>query len=150
MTEHSYRHGADRWGFHATGAGKSVLLARMALQFRRYPNSQVFAFDFGASIRAAAFAMAAIGTISAVHCPTAAKTVAIQPLARIDDPLERGWATEWIGAILAREKIDHPGGQGSSAVGADVSRFGADAGTHSDGPLGSPAHFRCTLKSSKV
>lgn len=108
MTEHSYRHGADRWGFHATGAGKSVLLARMALQFRRYPNSQVFAFDFGASIRAAAFAMAAIGTISAVHCPTAAKTVAIQPLARIDDPLERGWATEWIGAILARGKDRSP------------------------------------------
>ena len=30
-----------------TGAGKSVLLALMALQFRRYPRSQVFAFDFG-------------------------------------------------------------------------------------------------------
>jgi type IV secretion system protein VirB4 len=30
-----------------TGAGKSVLLALMALQFRRYPASQVFAFDFG-------------------------------------------------------------------------------------------------------
>ena len=40
-----------------TGAGKSVLLALMALQFRRYPSSQVFAFDFGGSIRAAALAM---------------------------------------------------------------------------------------------
>src|SRR4051795_9899232 len=40
-----------------TGAGKSVLLALMALQFRRYPHSQVFAFDFGGSIRAAALAM---------------------------------------------------------------------------------------------
>src|SRR3546814_1947374 len=40
-----------------TGAGKSVLLALMALQFRRYPGSQVFAFDFGGSIRAAALAM---------------------------------------------------------------------------------------------
>src|SRR3546814_7371756 len=40
-----------------TGAGKSVLLALMALQFRRYPQSQVFAFDFGGSIRAAALAM---------------------------------------------------------------------------------------------
>ena len=29
-----------------TGAGKSVLLALMALQFRRYPNAQIFAFDF--------------------------------------------------------------------------------------------------------
>jgi type IV secretion system protein VirB4 len=31
-----------------------VLLALMALQFRRYAGSQVFAFDFGGSIRAAA------------------------------------------------------------------------------------------------
>ena len=40
-----------------TGAGKSVLLALMALQFRRYPRNQIFAFDFGGSIRAAALAM---------------------------------------------------------------------------------------------
>ena len=40
-----------------TGAGKSVLLALMALQFRRYARSQIFAFDFGGSIRAAALAM---------------------------------------------------------------------------------------------
>jgi type IV secretion system protein VirB4 len=40
-----------------TGAGKSVLLALMALQFRRYPGAQVFAFDFGGSIQAAALAM---------------------------------------------------------------------------------------------
>src|SRR5215470_8810135 len=40
-----------------TGAGKSVLLALIALQFRRYPASQVFAFDFGGSIRAAALGM---------------------------------------------------------------------------------------------
>lgn len=36
-----------------TGACKSVLLALMVLQFRRYPNNQNFAFDFGCSIRAA-------------------------------------------------------------------------------------------------
>ena len=40
-----------------TGAGKSVLLALMALQFRRYKGSQIFAFDFGGSIRAAALGM---------------------------------------------------------------------------------------------
>ena len=40
-----------------TGAGKSVLLALMALQFRRYAGAQIFAFDFGGSIRAAALAM---------------------------------------------------------------------------------------------
>src|SRR3546814_258923 len=36
-----------------TGSGKSVLLALMALQFRRYPQSQVYIFDKGGSARAA-------------------------------------------------------------------------------------------------
>jgi type IV secretion system protein VirB4 len=40
-----------------TGAGKSVLLAFMALQFQRYAGAQLFAFDFGGSIRAATLAM---------------------------------------------------------------------------------------------
>lgn len=90
-----------------TGAGKSVLLALMALQFRRYPNSQVFAFDFGGSIRAAALAMDGDwhdlgGALSDGNDDP----VALQPLARIDDSMERGWATEWLGAILAREKME--------------------------------------------
>lgn len=90
-----------------TGAGKSVLLALMALQFRRYPNSQVFAFDFGGSIRAAALAMDGdwhdlLGALSDGDD----KPVALQPLAWIDDSMERGWAMEWLGAILAREKIE--------------------------------------------
>ena len=40
-----------------TGAGKSVLLALMALQFRRYGHSQVYIFDKGNSARAAILAM---------------------------------------------------------------------------------------------
>ncbi|WP_409190601.1 conjugal transfer protein TrbE [Bradyrhizobium sp. RDM4] len=90
-----------------TGAGKSVLLAVMALQFRRYPAAQLFAFDFGGSIRAAAIAMGgdwhdlggAVGGDSA-------EFVVLQPLARIDDVGERGWAADWIASILARERIE--------------------------------------------
>ncbi|MBI1220784.1 MAG: conjugal transfer protein TrbE [Rhodobacteraceae bacterium] len=89
-----------------TGAGKSVLLALMALQFRRYRGSQVFAFDFGGSIRAAALAMGGdwhdLGGGLAEGC---ADSVALQPLARIDDAAERAWAADWIAAILAREAI---------------------------------------------
>src|SRR3546814_2447039 len=40
-----------------TGAGKSVLLAILALQFRRYAGSQVTIFDKGSSARAAVLAM---------------------------------------------------------------------------------------------
>lgn len=90
-----------------TGAGKSVLLALMALQFRRYPNSQVFAFDFGGSIRAAALAMDGDWhDLGGALSDGDDKPVALQPLAWIDDSMERGWATEWLGAILAREKIE--------------------------------------------
>jgi hypothetical protein len=35
-----------------TGMGKSVLLAMLALQFRRYGGSRIFAFDMGRSMRA--------------------------------------------------------------------------------------------------
>lgn len=90
-----------------TGAGKSVLLALMALQFRRYPNSQVFAFDFGGSIRAAALAMGGDWhDLGGALSDGGEQPVALQPLACIDDPSERGWATEWICAILAREKVE--------------------------------------------
>jgi type IV secretion system protein VirB4 len=89
-----------------TGAGKSVLLALMALQFRRYAGSQIFAFDFGGSIRAAAIAMGGDWhDLGGALSDDAAAPVALQPLARIDDPAERAWAVGWLAAILAREKI---------------------------------------------
>ena len=89
-----------------TGAGKSVLLAVMAMQFRRYERAQIFAFDFGGSIRAATLAMGGDwhdlgGSLS----EDAAEPVALQPLARIHLPEERAWAAEWIAAILGREKV---------------------------------------------
>jgi len=90
-----------------TGAGKSVLLALMALQFRRYPDGQVFAFDFGRSMRAAALAMD--GDWHDLGGAVAGETdgfMSLQPLADIDDVSERGWAAQWIASILSREKID--------------------------------------------
>ena len=89
-----------------TGAGKSVLLALMVLQFRRYGKAQVFAFDFGGSIRAAALAMGGDWhDLGGSLADDVAEPVALQPLARIDAADERAWAAEWIAAILAREKV---------------------------------------------
>ncbi|KGB51978.1 conjugal transfer protein TrbE [Sphingopyxis sp. H038] len=91
-----------------TGAGKSVLLALMALQFRRYEGNQIFAFDYGGSIRAAAIAMRGdwqdLG--GALHDAGSAGSVALQPLARIDEAAERAWAAEWLAALLAGEGVD--------------------------------------------
>ncbi|MFG1412017.1 conjugal transfer protein TrbE [Xanthobacter sp. VTT E-85241] len=89
-----------------TGAGKSVLLALMALQFRRYAGAQIFAFDFGGSIRAAALAMGGDWhDLGGGLSEGAADSVALQPLARIHDTYERAWAADWIVAILSREGI---------------------------------------------
>ena len=89
-----------------TGAGKSVLLALMALQFRRYRESQIFIFDFGGSARAATLAMGGDwNDLGGSLAEDAIDPVALQPLARINEVAERAWAAEWIAAILARENV---------------------------------------------
>jgi type IV secretion system protein VirB4 len=83
-----------------TGAGKSVLLALMALQFRRYPGSRVILFDKGNSARAAVLAMGGL------HQALGADgSLAFQPLAGIDRPGERSWAAGWIEARLAHNGV---------------------------------------------
>ncbi|HBF57542.1 MAG TPA: conjugal transfer protein TrbE, partial [Afipia sp.] len=82
------------------------LLALMALQFRRYARAQVFAFDFGGSIRAAALGMGGDwhdlgGDLS----DGATDNVSLQPLARVHDVPERAWAGDWIVSILTREGV---------------------------------------------
>lgn len=89
-----------------TGAGKSVLLALMALQFRRYSQAQVFAFDFGGSIRAAALAMQGDWhDLGGGLTEGSDASVSLQPLAQIQDTYERAWAADWIVAILQRERV---------------------------------------------
>jgi type IV secretion system protein VirB4 len=83
-----------------TGAGKSVLLALLALQFRRYARSQVTIFDKGNSARAAVLAMGGIH-----HALGLGGALAFQPLRRIDEPAERSWAAEWLAGLLAHEKV---------------------------------------------
>ena len=63
-----------------TGAGKSVLLALMAMQFRRYPDSQVYIFDKGNSARAAVLAMG-----GAHHDLGSGRRAGVPAIARIDD-----------------------------------------------------------------
>jgi type IV secretion system protein VirB4 len=86
-----------------TGSGKSVLLALLALQFRRYPDSRIMAFDFGRSLRAACLAMS--GDWQDLGDSQGA-AIRLQPLRGIDDPAERAWAADWIAALLLREGID--------------------------------------------
>ncbi|API58605.1 conjugal transfer protein TrbE [Tardibacter chloracetimidivorans] len=90
-----------------TGAGKSVLLALLALQFRRYRQAQVYIFDKGFSARAAVLAMGgahhALG-LGGEDADTG-QAIAFQPLRHIDRADERAWAAEWIAALLAHEHV---------------------------------------------
>lgn len=83
-----------------TGAGKSVLLSFLALQWRRFAAAQVFVFDKGGSARAAVLGMG--GTAIDLG---GAGAPAFQPLARIDAPRARADALTWIMTLLAQEGL---------------------------------------------
>jgi type IV secretion system protein VirB4 len=85
-----------------TGAGKSVLLALLALQFRRYPESQVYVFDKGGSARASILAMGGKHHRLAAE----AEDLAFQPFGLIDQVHERAWAAEWVLGLLAHERVN--------------------------------------------
>lgn len=83
-----------------TGAGKSVLLSFLALQWRRFAGSKVFVFDKGGSARAALLGMG--GTAIDLGGTGVA---AFQPLARIDIPQGRADALSWVMTLLAQEGL---------------------------------------------
>ncbi len=83
-----------------TGMGKSVLLATLAMQFRRYAGSQLLVFDMGRSMRATVLGL------GGEHYDLGADgAIAFQPLARIDQHGYRTWATEWIEGRLVQEGV---------------------------------------------
>lgn len=86
-----------------TGAGKSVLLSLIAMQFRRYEDSQVYIFDKGGSARTATLAMG--GTWFDLGGADDIGEAAFQPLANINDANQRVWAHEWICDLIAHEAI---------------------------------------------
>jgi type IV secretion system protein VirB4 len=76
------------------------------MQFRRYRASQIFAFDFGGSIRAATLAMdGEWRDLGGALTDNAIDSVALQPLAHIDGLGEKSWVADWIAGILTRDKI---------------------------------------------
>ncbi|WP_316167600.1 MULTISPECIES: conjugal transfer protein TrbE [unclassified Bradyrhizobium] len=83
-----------------TGAGKSVLLSMLALQFRRYPKAQLITFDKGRSARATTLAL------SGAWYELGAKSgLAFQPLKDAAEEGERIWALDWLCGVLAHEGV---------------------------------------------
>jgi type IV secretion system protein VirB4 len=83
-----------------TGAGKSVLLALLALQFRRYRRSQLIIFDKGRSARAATLALSGAWYELGVK-----GGLSFQPLRDVDDEGARLWALDWLCGVLAHERV---------------------------------------------
>ncbi|HEY7083711.1 MAG TPA: conjugal transfer protein TrbE [Hyphomicrobiaceae bacterium] len=83
-----------------TGAGKSVLLSLLALQFRRFIGAQVILFDRGRSARATTLAMGGESIELGLE-----GTLALQPLARINEPVEIAFALQWIAGLLSNEGV---------------------------------------------
>ncbi len=83
-----------------TGAGKSVLLATIAAQWRRYPNGQVYLFDKGRSARATILGLGGqffdLGEEGALG---------LQPLGRCNDASERSWALDWIAGLVGAANV---------------------------------------------
>jgi type IV secretion system protein TrbE len=89
-----------------TGAGKSVLLSLLAMQFRRYEGARIYLFDKGWSARAAVLACG--GAHHALGSGAEGEGeggLAFQPLRRIDESAQRGWAAEWIAALIEHQKV---------------------------------------------
>lgn len=83
-----------------TGMGKSVLIATLAMQFRRYPGSRIFAFDIGRSLRATI-----LGLVGEHYDLGTDGDIAFQPLARIDEEGYRAWAAEWLEGRMQHEGV---------------------------------------------
>lgn len=73
-----------------TGSGKSICANVMVAQWFRYPGAQVFWFDVGRSARCLTLCL------GGHWYDLGSGQVGLQPLALIDDPVERAWAGEWL------------------------------------------------------
>lgn len=83
-----------------TGAGKSVLLSLLALQWQRYAGAQLFIFDKDRSARAATLGM------GGAHLDLGgARRPSLQPLHDIDTEHGASFAADWIAGLCAGQDV---------------------------------------------
>lgn len=85
--------------FGPSGAGKSTLIQLTLASFLKYPDAQVFIMDKGLSALTLTLAVGGDYVNPGVH------TVSFQPLANIDDKIERMWASEFIEVLLEMQGV---------------------------------------------
>lgn len=83
-----------------TGAGKSVLLSLLALQWQRYDGAQVFIFDKGRSARAATLSM------GGAHIDLGGgEAPSLQPLNDVDTDAGASFAADWLAGLSENEGV---------------------------------------------
>lgn len=85
----------------ATGTGKSVLLNTIAANFRKYKDSKIFVFDKSASSRVLSKAVGG----NYYNLLVDSDSIAFQPLADIDNEVEKTWCLEWLVNYLSGQNI---------------------------------------------
>lgn len=84
-----------------TGAGKSVLLSLIAMQWRRYDGAQIFIFDKGRSARAATLAM------GGAHIDLGSDdSPSLQPLRALDTPHDAAFSESWTSGLCQKEGVE--------------------------------------------
>ncbi|WP_454858993.1 conjugal transfer protein TrbE [Rhizobium binxianense] len=91
--------------FGPTGSGKSTLLALLAAQFRRYPGSQVFAFDKGHSMLPLTLAVGGDHYEIGGDAQGKGMELAFCPLAELSTDADRAWASEWLETLVALQGV---------------------------------------------
>lgn len=111
-----------------TGMGKSVLLAMLALQFRRYGDSRIFAFDMGRSMRATVLGLGG-RTLrpgrGRRHCLPATRAHRRRRLPHLGGRMDRR-------PLAARRRDRRPRREGRYLVGARQPRRCAAGAAHDD------------------
>ncbi|NTH16631.1 VirB4 family type IV secretion/conjugal transfer ATPase [Agrobacterium rhizogenes] len=91
--------------FGPTGSGKSTLLALIAAQFRRYADSQIFAFDKGRSMLPLTLAAGGDHYEIGGESDGKGRALAFCPLSDLSTDADRAWATEWIETLVALQGV---------------------------------------------
>jgi len=114
--------------FGPTGAGKSTHLGLLAAQLRRYKGMSLFCFDKGRSL------YPLVKACGGLHFDVAGDddTLAFCPLQFLETKSDRGWAQEWIDAMLALNGVQTTPSQRNEIANAIQSMHHSGATTLSE------------------
>ena len=129
-----------------TGAGKSTALNLLIAQHFRYPNAQVFAFDFGYSM--AALCEAAGG----VHYDLGGDGgdhLGFCPLGEIDTPADRAWAAQFV-ELMVTMRLQEGKTLSISQVNEIARAINAMAAETTSPDQRTITHFRGTVQDEEI